>query len=87
MVLLDSNYINIMAPTIHTHILIHMRTTQKRNKLFRALMDCGKLYANNNYKRSVDVEVAPGVMETVSVYSFPKEILTPECLAKVDAVA
>ncbi len=87
MVILDDKHINILAATIDTRILPHMKTTRKRNKLLSALRSCGKLYSNNNFKRNLDVETAPGVMETVSVYSFPKDILTPKCMEKVNSLA
>lgn len=80
-------YINIMAKTLDNLILPQMAGTKKRNKLLSALKFCGKLYSNNNYKRNLDVETAPGVTETVSVYSFPKNILTPKCIEKVNTVA
>ncbi len=87
MVFVDAEHINIMASVLDNCILPLMKTTQKRNKLLQALKVCGKLYANNNFKRNVDVETAPGVTETVSVYSFPKEILTPKSMVKVNALA
>lgn len=87
MVFLDDKYINIMATTLDTKILPFMKTTRKRNKLLSALRSCGKLYSNNNFKRSLDVETAPGVTETVSVYSFPKDILTPKCMEKINSLA
>lgn len=86
MAILDDKYINILAATIDTRILPRMKTTKKRNKLLSALKFCGKLYSNNNYKRNLDVETAPGVTETVSVYSFPKNILTPKCIEKINAI-
>ncbi|MBR1910875.1 MAG: hypothetical protein IJ828_00815, partial [Treponema sp.] len=79
MVFLDEGYINIMASTLDKCILPNMKITKKRNKLLQSLKECDKLYANNNYKRNVDVETAPGMTETVSVYSFPKDILTQTC--------
>lgn len=87
MVILDDKYINILAATIDTRILPRMKTTRKRNKLLSALKFCGKLYSNNNYKRNLDVETAPGITETVSVYSFPKDILTPKCMEKINSLA
>jgi len=87
MVFVDAEHINLMAAALDNCILPLMKTTQKRNKLLQALKACGKLYANNNFKRNVDVETAPGVTETVSVYSFPKEILTPKSMVKVNALA
>ncbi len=87
MVFVDAEHINLMAAALDNYILPQMKTTQKRNKLLQALKACGKLYANNNFKRNVDVETAPGVTETVSVYSFPKEILTPKSMVKVNALA
>lgn len=87
MVILDDKYINILAATVDNHILPLMKTTRKRNKLLSALKFCEKLYSNNNYKRNLDVETAPGVTETVSVYSFPKNILTPKCREKINAFA
>lgn len=87
MVFLDDKYINILAATLDSRILPRMKTTRKRNKLLSALKSCEKLYGNNNYKRSLDVETAPGVTETVSVYSFPKNILTPKCMEKINSFA
>ncbi|MCM1529122.1 MAG: type IV secretory system conjugative DNA transfer family protein [Alistipes sp.] len=87
MVFLDDKHINILAETIDTRILPRMKTTRKRNKLLSALKFCGKLYSNNNYKRNLDVETAPGVTETVSVYSFPKDILTLKCMEKINSLA
>lgn len=87
MVILDDKYINILAATVDNHILPLMKTTRKRNKLLSALKFCEKLYNNNNYKRNLYVEIAPGVTETVSVYSFTKNILTPKCREKINAFA
>lgn len=87
MVFLDGKYINIMATTIDRLILPQMTGTKKRNKLLTALKACGKLYSNNNFKRTLDVEIAPGRIKTISVYSFPKDILTPKCLEKINSLA
>ncbi len=87
MVIFDGKYINVRASTLDRTILRFMKTTQRRNKLLSALKACGKLYSNNNYKRNIDVEVSPGVTHTISVYSFPKDILTSECIRKINTVA
>lgn len=87
MVFYDGRYINIMATTLDRLILPQMTGTKKRNKLLAALKACGKLYSNNNYKRTLDVEIAPGRIKTISVYSFPKDILTPKCMEKINSLA
>ena len=86
MVYIDKNYVNIMASTIDSRLLMLMKTTQKRNKMLSALKSCGKLYANNNYKRNIDIEVAPAIFKTFSVYSFTKDLLTATCLSKIEAM-
>lgn len=87
MIFFDSKYINIMATTLDKMILPHMTGTKKRNKLLTSLKACGKLYSNNNFKRTLDVEIAPGRIKTISVYSFPKDILTPKCREKINTLA
>lgn len=86
MVFLDDKYINIMATTLDRLILPQMAGTKKRNKLLAALKACGKLYSNNNFKRTLDVEIAPGRIKTISAYSFPKDILTPKCMEKINSL-
>ncbi len=87
MVFYDGRYINVMAEFLDKRILPFMKTTQKRNKLLAALKACGKLYSNNNFKRTLDVEIAPGRIESISVYSFTKDILTPKCMERINALA
>lgn len=83
MVFLDAQYINMMTPTLDRCIMPMMRTTQKRNRLLEALESCDKLYANNSYKRNLEVEFADGSKDSVSVYSVPKSILTTKCREEV----
>lgn len=86
MVYIDEAYINALAPTIDTKILPFMKTTQRRNKMLSATKSCGKLYSNNNFKRNIDIEIAPGVTKTFSVYSFSKDLLIGRCKDKINAL-
>lgn len=86
MVYIDETYISALSLTIDTKILPFMKTTQRRNKLLSATKSCGKLYANNNFKRNIDIEISPGVTKTFSVYSFAKDLLDGRCKDKVDAL-
>ena len=84
--IVDSHFINLVSESINRHILPLMKKTQKRNKLLSALKACGKLHSNNNFKRNIEVEVAPGINETVGVYSIPIDILTEKCKNKINAL-
>ena len=87
MIFIDDKCINMTARTLDFMVLNYMKTTKKRNKVLLSLKGCGKLYSNNNYKRNLDVEVAPGKKMTVSVYSFNKDFLTAECQEKINMLA
>ena len=80
----DGKYINILNPFMN-RIVGEIKGTRRRNKLLSALKDCGKLHATKNYKRDIDIAVAPDENKMFSVYSFPKNILSPKCIAKLNA--
>lgn len=86
MVYIDEAYVNALASTIDTKILPFMKTTHRRNKLLSATKSCGKLYSNNNFKRNIDIEIAPGITNTFSVYSFTKDLLEGRCKDKINAL-
>lgn len=86
MVYIDEAYVNALASTIDTKILPFMKTTHRRNKLLSATKSCGKLYSNNNFKRNIDIEIAPGITNTFSVYSFTKDLIEGRCKDKIDAL-
>ena len=83
MVYVDEAYINLLAKTLDEKVLPAMKTTKRRNKLLSALKICGKLYFNNNFKRSIDIETSSGVTESFSVYSINKGILDGKCQNKL----
>jgi len=83
MVYVDEAYINLLAKTLDEKVLPAMKTTKRRNKLLSALKICGKLYFNNNFKRSIDIETSSGVTESFSVYSVNKGILDGKCQNKL----
>ena len=83
MVYIDETHVNALAVTLDTKVLPSMKTTQRRNKMLSATRSCGKLYANNNFKRNIDIEITPGVTKTFSVYSFTKDILDGKCQNKL----
>ena len=84
-VVLDRDYVNLNEAVLNK-VVAHMETTKRRNVVLSALDAAGKLHANNNYKRLLDIETAPGVVETVNLYSVPRAFLTPSCQAKLKAV-
>lgn len=84
--ILDDKFVNLEARTLERRLMIRMNTTKKRNKLLHALQNCGKLHANNGLKRNIDVELSSGDSMTVSVYSFPKTLLTAQARAKADMI-
>ena len=82
----DGKFINILKPFLD-RIVMGMRKTRRRNKVLEALLACGKLHATKNYKRDIDIAIAPGTNLMFSVYSFPKNILSPKCVRKLEEVA
>ncbi len=78
----DGKYINILKPFMN-RIVGEIRGTRRRNILLSALKDCGKLYATKNYKRDIDIAVAPDATKVFSVYSIDKSILSPICRKKL----
>lgn len=84
MIYVDDAYINILAKTLDEKVLPAMRTTKRRNKLLSALKACEKLYSNNNYKRSIDIEISSGITESFSVYSFTRDVLYGKCKNKLN---
>ena len=67
--------------------LVHrLKSTQRKKILLHALTACGKLRANNNNKRLLDVEIAPGVVKSLYFYSVPRTMLTPSCRVKLNEV-
>ncbi|MBR6581891.1 MAG: hypothetical protein IKK66_11415 [Ruminococcus sp.] len=84
MIYVDDAYINLLAKTLDEKVLPAMRTTKRRNKLLSALKACEKLYSNNNYKRSIDIEISSGITESFSVYSFTRDVLYGKCKNKLN---
>ena len=84
--ILDDKFVNLEARTLERRLMMRMNTTKKRNKLLHALQNCGKLHANNGLKRNIDVELATGDSKTISVYSFPKTMLTKQALIKAGEI-
>ena len=84
-VMIDSQYVNFMTE-VRNRITANLKTTQRHNTMLRAWKACGKLHANNGYKRLVDVEIAPGRIETLNFYSTPRAMLTPSCQAKLNGI-
>ena len=82
----DGKFINIKKSFLD-RIVIGMGYTKSRNKVLKALSDCGKLHATKSYKRDIDIAVAPGTNRMFSVYSFPKSILSPKCVRKLEEVS
>ncbi len=85
MVFVDSEYLNFEVG-VWDMLLIRMKTTRKRKKALHALETCKMIYANNGFKRNLEVEVGPGIMQTVSVYSISKKLLNTANRKKVDLV-
>lgn len=83
MCFIDDQYLNFELQTWNL-FLIQMKTTKKRQKFLHALEACNMIYANNGFKRMLDVEVAPGIIKKVSVYSISKKIIDSENLNKID---
>ena len=79
----DDEYINF-ENGVWKHLLIRMKTTKKRLKALRALDICKMIHKNNGFKRNLEVEVAPDVMKTVSVYSLSKKLLNTNNREKID---
>ena len=85
MVMLDDHYVNFSTQVLNC-IVTRLKSTQRRNLVLRALTNCGKLHANNAYKRLLEVETAPGAVETLNFYSVPRKMLTPSCQAKLNGI-
>ncbi|SFW45076.1 hypothetical protein SAMN02910280_2624 [Ruminococcus flavefaciens] len=68
---------------LDSSILPLMRTTKRRNILLSALNEAGLLYSNNNYKRLIEVEVAPYKKRTISAYTVTNEILNSDAVDKI----
>lgn len=85
MVFVDSEYLNFEVG-VWDMLLIRMKTTRKRKKALHALETYKMIYANNGFKRNLEVEVGPGIMQTVSVYSISKKLLNTANRKKVDLV-
>ena len=62
MCFIDDQYLNFELQTWNL-FLIQMKTTKKRQKVLHALEACNMIYANNGFKRMLDVEVAPGIIK------------------------
>ena len=82
---LDSEYINLTIDILNK-VVAEMKTTKRRNIVLKTMESCGKLYSNNAYKRHLDVETRPGIIETIAFYSFPKSLLTAACQAKLSTI-
>lgn len=85
-VFVDEACINIVKPRFD-FIVARMKKTQRRNVVLAALKENGMLHCNNKYKRNLEVEVAPGVMETFKVYSVPKKFLTASCQTMLNTIS
>ncbi len=85
-VFVDEACINIVKPRFD-FIVARMKKTQRRNVVLAALKENGMLYCNNKFKRNLEVEVAPGVMETFKVYSIPKKFLTASCQTMLNTIS
>lgn len=85
MIMLDCDCVNFSVVVLNS-IVNRMKWTQRRNVVLHALKRCDKIRANNAYKRLLDVEVAPGRVETLNFYSVPRTMLTPSCQAKLDEI-
>ncbi|GEM_PF-1949725 len=83
---LDKNYVNLSAATFDRYVLRLLTTTQRRNKVLHALADCGYLYSNNNFKRNLEIETAPGLAETFGMYSIPRSFLNQQARLKADTI-
>ena len=87
MVFLDEECVNTQTKLLEKQILFSMKTTKKRGRLLKALQDCGQLCATNGNKRLLQVEVKPGVMESMYFFSFPRIYLTQRCQHKLRLLA
>ncbi|MBR3044905.1 MAG: hypothetical protein IKH27_11030 [Oscillospiraceae bacterium] len=85
MIMLDCDCVNFSAEVLNS-IVTRMKSTQRRNVVLLALKGCGKIHANNAYKRLLDVEVEQGRVETLNFYSVPRTMLTPSCQAKLNEI-
>ncbi|MBR4628571.1 MAG: hypothetical protein IKO47_12930 [Ruminococcus sp.] len=79
----EDNLISFEVSVLDNLILPLLKTTKRRNVVLSALSEAGLLYANNNYKRIIAVEVAPFKKRSLSVYSVSKDILDEEALDKI----
>lgn len=79
----DDAYINLLVKILDEKVLPVMKTTKRRNKLLSSLKDCKKLYANNYFKRSIDIATSPELTESFSVCSLTKDILDGKCQNKL----
>lgn len=87
MIMLDREHdcVNFSADVLNK-LVRRLKSTQRRNIVLHALTTCGKLRANNNYKRLLDVEIAPNVIKTMNFYSVPRTMLTESCGVKLNGV-
>ncbi|MBQ9907227.1 MAG: hypothetical protein IJM46_10705 [Oscillospiraceae bacterium] len=87
MIMLDCEHdcVNFSVDVLN-ELIRRLKSTQRRNVVLRALTACGKLHANNNYKRQLDVEIASGVVKDLKFYSVPRTMLTPSCRMKLNGV-
>lgn len=81
----DDNHLNFELQ-VWERFLFKMETTKKRQKVLHALQSCNMIYSNNGFKRILEVEVAPGILRKVSVYSISKKILYPENFEKTHEI-
>lgn len=79
----DHDNLSFETVVLDNNILPLMRTTKRRNILLAALNEAELLYSNNNYKRMIEVEVAPYKKRSISVYTIPKAILNADAVDKI----
>ncbi|SEH87740.1 AAA-like domain-containing protein, partial [Ruminococcus flavefaciens] len=79
----DGFWLNF-EPELWDYILMRMRTCKKKYKILKALEKCmEKNHRQKEYKRNIDVDIAPKIQISISVFSIPSIILYPSNLEKV----
>ncbi|MBO4414753.1 MAG: hypothetical protein J5824_02085 [Lachnospiraceae bacterium] len=79
----EHEHLSFESVVLDNKMLSRMRTTKRRNIVLAALNEAGLLYSNNNYKRMIEVEVAPYKKRSISVYTIPKAILNADAVDKL----
>ncbi|WP_297960316.1 hypothetical protein [uncultured Ruminococcus sp.] len=79
----DGLWLNF-EPELWDYILMSMRTCKKKYKILKALEKCmEKNHRQKEYKRNINVDIAPNIQRSISVFSIPSIILYPSNLEKV----